>query len=250
MSVDFPRIAILGGGLLGGSLALALARLAEPPAVRLWVRRHESLGEASELGIAGATTDLAGALREANLAVLAVPVGAMPQLVSQAIEAGLPAGCLVTDVGSVKCPPHRMLAPLLGERGISFIGSHPMAGSERNGLSAATPGMFEGAACLLTNDNHAPAAFASALERFWKSVGCHTTWMSASIHDELVARISHLPHALAASGAREIHPKAASEAAVCAIPPASPPAAHQCGLRSSSRTVRHSSAHCAKRSPI
>jgi prephenate dehydrogenase len=90
----------------------------------------------------------------------------------------------------------------LAGRGIDFIGSHPMAGSEQNGLAAASPELFENAACLLTNDEEVAAPRAAALERFWQGVGCRTTWMSAAAHDELVARISHLPHIVAASAAR------------------------------------------------
>jgi prephenate dehydrogenase len=202
MRGDFSHISILGAGLLGGSLALALANTAKPPVTRLWARRKESVAEALGMGIPLVTADLAEALQDAKLIVLAVPVGAMPELLAAALEAGIPAGCLVTDVGSVKRAPHKMLSPLLEPHGIPFIGSHPMAGSERNGLAAASTGMFEGSACLLTNDQRAPDPLVKALDGFWKAVGCHTTWMSAAIHDELVARISHLPHALAASGAR------------------------------------------------
>lgn len=202
MNLDFPNITILGGGLLGGSLALALGNLENPPNVRLWTRKEETVEEAQKLGITGITTDLAEAVKDADLAVLAVPVGAMAGLVSSALAAGLPDKCLVTDVGSVKRTPHQKVTPMLAGRGIRFIGSHPMAGSERNGLSAVTANLFQNAACLLTNDDHAPAAQAEALERFWKSIGCRTSWMSAAIHDELVARISHLPHLIAASAAR------------------------------------------------
>lgn len=202
MRGDFPNITILGGGLLGGSLALALLRLENPPAVRLWARRPETAAEALAVGISGVTTDLAEAVASADLVVLAVPVGAMPALVAAAIAAGLPATCLITDVGSVKGHPHTTLKPVLSGTKIAFIGSHPMAGSERNGLSAASPDLFEGAACLLTNDDHVIGTRAAALERFWQSVGCRTAWMSAVIHDALVARISHLPHIIAASGAR------------------------------------------------
>ena len=202
MKTDFPTITILGGGLLGGSLSLALAALENPPVIRLWARNQETVKAAADLGIAGVTGDLAEAVRDANLVILAVPVGAMPALVSAALEAGIPAGCLITDVGSVKRVPHRKIAPLLEGRAIHFIGSHPMAGSERNGLSAVTSTLFKNAACLLTNDNGVPAEPAAALERFWKSIGCRTSWMSAAIHDELVARISHLPHLIAASAAR------------------------------------------------
>ncbi|MEO7099978.1 MAG: prephenate dehydrogenase/arogenate dehydrogenase family protein [Luteolibacter sp.] len=202
MNPDFPNITILGSGLLGGSLALALGTLENPPNVRLWGRKADTVEEAKKLGITSVTADLAEALKDADLVVLAVPVGAMAALVSSALAAGLPDKCLVTDVGSVKRTPHQKVTPLLAASGIRFIGSHPMAGSERNGLSAATANLFHNAACLLTNDDRAPAEQAAALERFWKSIGCRTSWMSASIHDELVARISHLPHLVAASAAR------------------------------------------------
>jgi prephenate dehydrogenase len=201
MSGDFSQVTILGGGLLGGSLALALPLLENPPAVRLWARRPETAAEAKKIGIAQVTSDLAEAVDGSDLIVLAVPVGAMPALVQAAIAAGLRENCLITDVGSVKGTPHETIPPLLGGK-FHFIGSHPMAGSERNGLLAASADLFKNAACLLTNDGHVAGSKAAALERFWQSVGCRTAWMSAAIHDELVARISHLPHIIAASGAR------------------------------------------------
>jgi prephenate dehydrogenase len=202
MNTDFSNITILGGGLLGGSLALALAELDNPPRVRLWARKQETVDSAGFLGIHGATTDLADSIREADLLVLAVPVGSMAALVSSSMEAGLPDGCLITDVGSVKRTPHHGIQPLLSGRGIDFIGSHPMAGSEQGGISAASADLFRNAACLLTNDEQVSAPKAKALERFWQSVGCRITWMTAAVHDELVARISHLPHTIAASAAR------------------------------------------------
>lgn len=202
MSDIFPRIAILGGGLLGGSLALALASLDKPPLVRLWARRTATLEEARRRGIGNVSDHLALVLEGVDLVVLAVPVGSMPELVTAALAAGLPGTCLVTDVGSVKQTPHQTLAPLLAPKSIAFIGGHPMAGSERVGMAAADARLFEGSACLLTNDDAAPAALADALEQLWQSIGCQTTWMSAAAHDALVARISHLPHILAASGAR------------------------------------------------
>jgi prephenate dehydrogenase len=202
MSADFSNITILGGGLLGGSLAMALAGLDPPSRVRLWARNPETVASARNRGIREATCDLTTAVGDADLLVLAVPVGVMAALVAQALAAGLPAGCLITDVGSVKRTPHQSIPPVLEGRDITFIGSHPMAGSERPGVAAAAADLFQDAACLLTNDEHAPAARAQSLERFWQSVGCRTAWMSAAVHDALVARISHLPHILAASAAR------------------------------------------------
>jgi prephenate dehydrogenase len=202
MSADFSNITILGGGLLGGSLALALADRENPPAVRLWTRRSETAEAARRLGITRATTDLAESVQSADLLILAVPVGSMPALVSQALKAGLPDGCVISDVGSVKRAPHHSIPPLLAGSGVTFIGSHPMAGSERNGLEAASADLFVNAACLLTNDENAATRHTAALERFWQSVGCRTFWLGAAAHDSLVARISHLPHIVAASAAR------------------------------------------------
>ena len=202
MRDTFPQIAILGGGLLGGSLALALGSLEKPPLIRLWARREVTLAEARCRGIDHATTRLDEALAGASLVILAVPVGSMPELVRAALAAGLPDHCLLTDVGSVKQTPHQTIAPILANSPVTFIGSHPMAGSEQTGISAADARLFNGAACLLTNDDEASAPLCTALERFWQTIGCHTTWMSAAAHDASVARISHLPHILAASGAR------------------------------------------------
>jgi len=197
MSSDFNKVAILGGGLLGGSLALALGT-----SCSLWSRREETTILAREAGITTATSDLAKALAGADLIVLAVPVGAMPDLISKAISAGLDSNALVTDVGSVKGMVHTTLPPLLDPHGIAFIGSHPMAGSERGGIEAALPTLFENAACLMTNDQRVSDDLCGKLERFWNSVGCRISWITSEAHDELVARISHLPHVIAAAGAK------------------------------------------------
>ncbi len=198
MSQPFQKIGILGGGLLGGSAALALRAKAD---VRLWIRRPEAVDAAQLSGLDFATGDLKEAVADTDLLILAVPVGAMPALLSAAMAAGLPKACLVTDVGSVKAAPHRDLAPALAQNGNPFIGSHPMAGSERNGLAAARSDLFQNAACLLTNDSGAPPDLCTALEDFWKALGCRTKWLGAAEHDRLVARISHLPHVTAAATA-------------------------------------------------
>ena len=199
MNQPFQRISILGGGLLGGSIALALQGNTE---VRLWFRNPDAVAPALALGLENATSDLAEAVAQADLVILAVPVGAMPTLLEAAVAAGLPADCLVTDVGSVKQAPHSSLAAILEKSGNPFIGSHPMAGSEQNGLASAKPGLFDNAACLLTNDSRASVSLCEKLEFFWQSLGCRISWFSAAEHDHLVARISHLPHIIAAAGAQ------------------------------------------------
>jgi prephenate dehydrogenase len=198
MKNPFQKISVLGGGLLGGSLALALQDKVE---VRLWFRKADAVSGAKGLGISGATADLKEAVKDCDLLILAVPVGAMSDLLAAAVDAGLPSTALVTDVGSVKQAPHRQLAPILSTAGNVFIGSHPMAGSEQNGLRAARADLFKDAACLLTNDSSAPEKLTKELEDFWRSLDCRTRWFSGEEHDRVVARISHLPHITAAATA-------------------------------------------------
>jgi prephenate dehydrogenase len=200
--MDFPHVTILGSGLLGGSLALALQKQSNGPHVQLWARRPETAEKALSLGIPGATSDLSAAVRDSHLVVLAVPVGTMPELLTAAIQAGLPETCLITDVGSVKGTPHLSIREIIHGSKRQFIGSHPMAGSEQGGIDFSSSELFKNAACLLTNDEQAPASLCTAIESFWQSVGCQTTWMNAAAHDTLVARISHLPHIIAAAAAR------------------------------------------------
>ncbi len=198
----FSNVCILGGGLIGGSIALAIDRNSKDATARLWSRRQQTTERAREIGILHPTSNLREAVVGADLCILCVPVGAMPKLLAMAIDDGLPEDCVVTDVGSVKVVPHRTLAPLLASRPCPFIGSHPMAGSERNGIEAITPELLRNSACILTNDERANSSVTEKLEHFWQHLGCRTSWMNAAIHDELVARISHLPHIIAASAAR------------------------------------------------
>lgn len=191
------HITILGGGLLGGSLALACQ---SPYRAVLWSRRQEATNEALSLGI-DATSDLAQAVQQADLLVLCVPVGSMAGLLQQAIDAGLPGRCIITDVGSVKRQPHESLRPLLQSAGLHFIGSHPMAGGEKGGIAQARADLFQNAACLMTNDEAALQPDCDAVEQFWKTMGCRTAWGTASEHDAIVARVSHFPHLLASVGA-------------------------------------------------
>lgn len=190
---SFHRIAILGPGLLGGSLALAGREAGYE--VILWGRKADRVEAAHALGLE-ATTDLSAAVAEADLVILAVPVGVMGMLAAQ-MKKDLKPEALVTDVGSVKVLPHAMAE----EQGISFVGSHPMAGSEQTGIEAARAGLFRGAACALTNDQGRPESEVEALMEFWQSLGCEVSLMEAADHDRAVARISHLPHAMAVATA-------------------------------------------------
>ena len=191
--MTISRIAILGPGLLGGSVGLAA--LAAGYDVVLWGRNKERVEATCAIGL-NATTDLEATLEGADLIILAVPVGAMSQLSAQ-LKSYLKEGALLTDVGSVKALPHAMTEELK----IPFIGSHPMAGSEQTGIAAARGDLFQGAACVMTNDQGRPDEEVASLGQFWSDLGCQITFMTSADHDRAVARISHLPHAMAVATA-------------------------------------------------
>ncbi|MDA8975296.1 prephenate dehydrogenase/arogenate dehydrogenase family protein [Akkermansiaceae bacterium] len=189
----FPKIAVLGPGLLGGSVALACQKVGVE--VILWGRREERVACTRKLALQ-ATTDIAKAVEGADLVILAVPVGAMTAVTESMLD-HLKVGCLVTDVGSVKVAPHQSVGAFLKSKGIDFIGSHPMAGSEQTGVEAARAELFKGAACVITNDEGVSQGQVNELQAFWESLGCRVEHLDAADHDRAVARISHFPHAMA-----------------------------------------------------
>lgn len=174
---------------------MALASRAAGFEVVLWGRNAERIDATRALGLE-ATTDLTAAVIDADLIILAVPVGVMGMLADQ-FKKDLKSDAVVTDVGSVKVLPHEMAE----QYGIPFVGSHPMAGSEQTGIEAAREDLFKGAACALTNDQGRSEAEVSALMEFWQALGCKVSLMAAADHDRAVARISHLPHAMAVATA-------------------------------------------------
>ena len=188
-------LAIIGPGLLGGSIALA-ARRAGGWRTGLWARRAEAVAEIAALGIAdAASTDLRSIVAAADLVVLCVPIGAMPSLAREIADAISPRA-IVTDVGSVKASVVAELGAILGGR---FVGSHPMAGSEQTGIGAARAELFDGAACIVTPDVSSDVEAVAEVGAFWKTLGGRVLEVSPAEHDEITALISHLPHLLAAA---------------------------------------------------
>jgi len=195
--MEIESVAILGPGLLGGSLALDLSGRGGI-GVRMWGRRQAALDQARAMGFDGhCTTDLAEAAAGAALVVLATPVGVMHDLAVRIAALADPPQ-LVTDMGSVKGMVEDEVAPVLTAAGIPFVGSHPMCGSERAGMEAAQRGLFAGAACVVVAGTDSSPAHVQAIESFWTALGGRVVRMDARSHDEAVARVSHLPHALAA----------------------------------------------------
>lgn len=195
--MNFSTIAILGPGLLGGSLALAARERLPGAATRVWARREESATQVRALGIS-ASTDLAATVAGADLIVFCTPIGSMAALARQ-IRDSISPGAVVTDVGSVKQPVAETLGAIF--RGAAtFIGSHPMAGSEQTGLEAARADLFQDAVSIVAPEPGTPPAMVRALTNFWEQLGCRCVPISnAAAHDEAVALVSHLPHLVAAT---------------------------------------------------
>jgi len=207
MTPLLPRsVAIFGPGLLGGSILLALRE--RHPSIRriAWARRPEALDPLRGGPASLATTDAREAARGADLIILCTPIGAMPALF-ESILPELTPDTLVTDVGSVKTPVHTALSPKAAGR-CQWLGSHPMAGSDKAGIENARPGLFQDATTILTPGPDTPDTTIERLAEFWIALGCTILQTSPETHDRHVAAVSHLPHLLAAVLINSIPPAA------------------------------------------
>jgi prephenate dehydrogenase len=192
---------VLGPGLLGGSMLMALRAKLPGVHLRVWARRPEAVRVLQERGLAEvASTRLDEVLTGAEFAVLCTPVETMPALAAEMVTLqGIVApGCVVTDVGSVKTTVVTALEDAFARSAFRFVGSHPMAGSERAGLDAARAELFHQAACLVTPTLFTEDAALDVVRSFWALLGGRVLEMSPEEHDRKVARISHLPHIAAA----------------------------------------------------
>jgi prephenate dehydrogenase len=216
--MQFQKITIIGVGLLGGSIGLAVKRRKLAREVAGFVRRARILKDCEKAGAVDfATTDLLAAVSNSNLIILCTPLAQMLPLAKQFLPA-LKRGAIVTDVGSVKSGVVRELESLVKKTGAHFIGSHPMAGAEKTGVSAARADLFANAVCVVTATKKSSSAAARRLEQFWKSLGARVLKLDAAQHDLLVSRTSHLPHIVAATLANLVLNPASpkQQAALCA----------------------------------
>lgn len=192
----FKRIAVVGAGLIGGSILLAAARRGLAGSLACWSRSEGSRGTLRGFGVAEVFDDAAACVKGADLVVVATPVDTAEETFL-AIAPGLAPGAVVTDAGSVKA------AILLAARRLPaanpFVGAHPMAGGEKAGAAHAAASLFEGRVCFLTpTGKEGPQALA-AVRRFWRELGSVLHETDAAQHDEIVAAISHVPHAAASA---------------------------------------------------
>jgi prephenate dehydrogenase len=191
------NVTILGLGLMGGSLGLAL-RERGLARVTGYARREHT----REAALQGRFVDVchatpADAVRDADVAVFCTPVLTIPALIRECRDAFRP-GCIVTDVGSTKACVQREAEAALAGLPAVFIGSHPMAGSEKSGLEAARADLYDGAVTAVTPGICGDGPVVDRVCRLWRDVGAHVVRLDAAEHDALVARTSHLPHLLAA----------------------------------------------------
>jgi len=188
------RLTVVGLGLLGGSVARA-ARARGVAAEIVAVGRHpDALAPARASSLVDVVTDnLAAGMCEADLVVLAAPVGALPDLIRRA-WAHLAPGAVLTDVGSVKAEVLAAAESCPAREDVAFVGGHPMAGSEQSGFRASDPELFDGRLTLLTPTRRTPEWAIARVTAFWEALGSHVRRIDVDAHDRGVAAISHLPH--------------------------------------------------------
>lgn len=195
------QLTILAPGLLGASVAMAARRYGAARRIVVWARRPEVRVALEGLpwcdAVAGSPEDAA---RGASLVVLCAPVETLVELAA-AIRPHLPATAVVTDVGSVKGELVRKIHAAYAAHagGPVFVGSHPMAGSEKTGHEHGSSELFQRRACFVTPLAETPAPAVEAVVRFWRALGAEVASVSPDEHDEIVAHVSHLPHLLAAT---------------------------------------------------
>lgn len=188
----------MGLGLLGGSIARAVLRSFPGTKVVGFTHRPSTRRRARALAVA---TEVVGDIRqgvcEADLVILATPIRTFEEYFGEIADA-LPAGCIVTDVGSTKVLAHRWAARRLPST-VCYVGSHPIAGSEQRGVEFSRDDLFEDAMCILTTADKTNRRAVQTLKRFWSELGCFVKLMEPAEHDRIFANVSHLPHVVAAA---------------------------------------------------
>ncbi len=196
MSVIYERVALIGLGLVAGSMSLAMRRAGLAREIVGTARSAETRDVAREIGLVDRVVDTAAeAVQGADLVVLAVPVGAM-EAVAREIGPHLKPGAVVSDVGSVKAEVLRAVVPHLPEN-VHFVGAHPMAGTEHSGPRSGFAELFDNRWCLIVPAEGVPEEEIVRLEAFWQALGSDTERMEPEHHDLVCAVVSHAPHLIA-----------------------------------------------------
>ncbi|MBM7043631.1 MULTISPECIES: prephenate/arogenate dehydrogenase family protein [Rhizobium] len=194
--VLFNRIALIGIGLIGSSIAYDIKRLGLAKEIVISTRSAETLKRAEELKLGDRyTPSSAEAVKDADLVIVSVPVGAS-ESVAKEISAHLKPGAIVTDVGSTKASVIAQMQPHMPAN-VHFIPGHPLAGTEKSGPDAGFAGLFEGRWCIFTPIPGTDEAAIQKLRHFWETLGSRVDEMDPEHHDKVLAIVSHLPHLIA-----------------------------------------------------
>ena len=192
----FDRVALVGVGLIGSSMAHGMRRAGLAGHIAGYAHTPQIVERAKKAGIVDSMhDDLASCVKDADLVVLAAPVGAFAEI-AKAIAGHLKPGAIVSDTGSVKGVMFRDVAPHL-PKGVHLIPAHPIAGTEQSGPEAGFPELFDGRWCILTPAADADPAAVEKLKEFWEKLGSQVEMMDARHHDLVLAITSHLPHLIA-----------------------------------------------------
>lgn len=193
----FKKVAIIGVGLIGGSLGLAIKKKKLARSVIGIGRRRSSIQAALRCGaIDIGTKDLRSGVRDADLVIVATPVCTITKIVKKIVR-DFKSGAILTDVGSTKSQIIEEIEIYLRDR-ISFVGSHPLAGSEKRGVNFANADLFRGSTVIMTKTRKTKSSSIKALSQFWRSLGvARVVVKTPEEHDRIVAEISHLPHLMA-----------------------------------------------------
>lgn len=201
----YDTVAIVGPGLIGGSIGMGLLQHGLARRVIGIGRRQTSLQEALDVGaVDEVTLDPAKGVAEANLVVLATPIRALTEL-APVVAGAMPSGAVLTEVASTKRSVIDTITNGMGSRDdLTFIPTHPMAGSEQRGAPHATANLFDDSVCIFTPLPDTPESALADLQQLWEGLGAMVHHMSPVEHDRTVASVSHLPHLAAACLARHV----------------------------------------------
>ncbi|CCQ74815.1 prephenate/arogenate dehydrogenase family protein [Magnetospira sp. QH-2] len=192
----FDRVAFIGIGLIGSSLALAIRRDGLAREIAISTRRPETLDKARDLGLGDSYhLDPAEAVQGANLVMICTPIGAQ-ESVAQAIGTALMPGAIVSDVGSTKMSVIRDVGPYLPE-GVHLVPGHPVAGTEHSGPEAGFAELFQDRWCILTPGPGTDPDATQKVRSLWEKVGMMVETMGPEHHDKVLGITSHLPHLIA-----------------------------------------------------
>ncbi|MER8828533.1 prephenate/arogenate dehydrogenase family protein [Mesorhizobium sp. M0938] len=192
----FEKIALVGIGLIGSSLARVIRREGLARHVAISTRSETTLARARELGLGSSyTMDAKEAVRDADLVIVSVPVGSSGE-VAEEIAPALKQGAILTDVGSTKASVIAQIEPHVPD-GVHFIPGHPLAGTEKSGPDAGFAELFENRWCIFTPLPDTDPAALEKLSEFWRRCGSNIDTMDPQHHDMTLAIVSHLPHIIA-----------------------------------------------------